>query len=127
MLSDTYLPYALGGGYVISGLLSRFVVRNMDILSRYNAEDVSMGTWLAPLNITRRHDVRFDTEWKSRGCQNKFLVTHKQSPSDMRAKADMLSRSNGVLMCQSETHRRKEYVYNWAGKASDCCPGRGKN
>ena len=31
-------------------------------------------------NISRSHGwlCRFDTEWKSRGCSNKFLVTHKQ-------------------------------------------------
>jgi len=38
MLSDTYLPYAMGGGYVIAGSLARFVVRNRELLSLYNAE-----------------------------------------------------------------------------------------
>jgi hypothetical protein len=33
------------------------------------AQDVSVGLWLAPLNLTRWHDVRFDTEWKvAPGC-----------------------------------------------------------
>ena len=29
---------------------------------------------------------RFDTEWKSRGCSSKFLVTHKQTEADMKIK-----------------------------------------
>ena len=36
--------------------------------------------WVELLGISRSHGwlCRFDTEWKSRGCSNKFLVTHKQ-------------------------------------------------
>lgn len=41
-------------------------------------EDVSVGIWLAPLRIERRHDRRFDTEWRSRGCLNHYVITHKQ-------------------------------------------------
>ena len=29
---------------------------------------------LCGAQVTRKHDPRFDTEWKSRGCNNKFLV-----------------------------------------------------
>lgn len=59
-------------------------------------QDTSIGLWLTSLNITRKHDIRFDTEWKvsvlykcdltlqkSRGCQNNHLVSHKQTPEDM--------------------------------------------
>ncbi len=38
-----------------------------------------MGTWLAPLKVNRVHDVRFDTEFRSRGCSNSYLMSHKQS------------------------------------------------
>lgn len=27
-------------------------------------QDVSVGVWLAPLKLNRKHDLRFDTEWK---------------------------------------------------------------
>ena len=32
-------------------------------------KDVSLGLWLAPYNITRKHDTRFDSEWKVRCSQ----------------------------------------------------------
>lgn len=66
MLCDTYLPYALGGGYVLGRPLVAHVVAAAPLLAAYTSEDVSVGAWLAPLNVTRRHDVRFDTEWKVR-------------------------------------------------------------
>ena len=79
-------------------------------LQLFNSEDASVGAWLAGTTATRWHDprcrdyssnsprmgwtfgyikkswvigwlCRFDTEWKSRGCSNKFLVTHKQVDS----------------------------------------------
>ena len=46
-----YLPYALGGGYVLSEDVVRYVVRNEAWLTRYNNEDASLGVWLAPLNL----------------------------------------------------------------------------
>lgn len=70
--------------------------------------------------------TRFDTEWKSRGCSNRFLVTHKQvqtnvsdfwlfhafnkthiqlnvclqTPADMKIKWKRLVRSNTI--CNGE-------------------------
>ncbi|CAB3237308.1 unnamed protein product [Arctia plantaginis] len=83
-LCDNYLPYALGGGYVISRSIVEYIGRNADILGHYNSEDVSMGVWTAALDgVNRVHDIRFDTEWKTRGCSIQMLVRHKQTPSDM--------------------------------------------
>ncbi|CAH0722627.1 unnamed protein product, partial [Brenthis ino] len=83
-LCDTYLPYALGGSYIISQSIVQYVARNSDLLSHYNSEDVSMGVWTAALDgINRVHDIRFDTEWKSRGCDSNMFARHKQTPSDM--------------------------------------------
>ena len=65
---------------------------------------------------------RFDTEWKSRGCSNKFLVTHKQvdkyfselhtmifsylqTPADMKIKWKRLVRSNTI--CDGEETKVK--------------------
>ncbi|EGD81785.1 hypothetical protein PTSG_02498 [Salpingoeca rosetta] len=63
-LCDRYLPYALGGGYVISSTVVDFIVNNHHLLTKYKSEDVSMGVWTSSLNIVRQHDQRFDTEWK---------------------------------------------------------------
>eukprot|EP00040_Diaphanoeca_grandis_P003839 m.26075 g.26075 ORF g.26075 m.26075 type:complete len:427 (-) comp15268_c2_seq1:53-1333(-) len=126
---NRYLPYALGGGYVVSGAIVDLIVQDktkMSLYSRFNAEDVSMGLWTAPLNITRRHDTRFDTEWKSRGCSNKYIVMHRSSPKDMHARHQMLLKTSFAEHCVEEfRNKRVEYEYNWTALPSECCPGRG--
>ncbi|XP_063049478.1 beta-1,3-galactosyltransferase 6 isoform X1 [Engraulis encrasicolus] len=79
-LCDYYLPYALGGGYVLSADLVTFVHINAAYLKTWQSEDVSLGAWLAPVDVKRVHDPRFDTEYKSRGCSNKYLVTFALCP-----------------------------------------------
>ncbi|NXU21289.1 B3GT6 galactosyltransferase, partial [Pardalotus punctatus] len=83
VLCDFYLPYALGGGYVISADLVRYLRLSREYLNLWQSEDVSVGVWLAPVDVKRVHDPRFDTEYKSRGCSNEYVVSHKQSVEDM--------------------------------------------
>lgn len=45
VLCDHYLPYANGGGYVLSTKLVNFIARNWDLLQLYNSEDVSVGMY----------------------------------------------------------------------------------
>ncbi|KZS05998.1 N-acetyllactosaminide beta-1,3-N-acetylglucosaminyltransferase 4 [Daphnia magna] len=118
-LCDTYLPYALGGGYVLSSDLVEFIAKNAPFLQQYKSEDVSVGVWLSPLKIHRVHDVRFDTEFKSRGCYNKYLITHKQSANQMREKHANLVKTG--KLCQSELRVRYSYNYNWTVLPSKCC------
>ena len=92
--TNRYIPYAFGGGYVLSHDLVRYISENSELLKQFNNEDVSIGTWLAPLkNVRRVHDVRFDTESISRGCNNKHIVSHKQSVKDLKSKHFMLNNS----------------------------------
>lgn len=118
-LCDTYLPYALGGGYILSSDLVEFIAKNGPLLQQYKSEDVSVGVWLSPLKIHRIHDVRFDTEFKSRGCYNEYLITHKQSANDMRVKHDSLMKTG--KLCPSELRVRYSYNYNWTVLPSKCC------
>ena len=118
-LCDRYLPYALGGGYVISADLVHKVSLVSDSLRLYNNEDTSLGVWLSPYRAERRHDLRFDTEFKSRGCLNNYLVTHKQSPQEMRTKHNLLQ-SKGTL-CEQEVIVRQAYEYDWMVEPSKCC------
>lgn len=117
---DRYLPYALGGGYVISKNLTKFIADFGDSLSRFNSEDISVGTWLTPFNnIHRRHDVRFDTAYMPRKCKDYHIVLHKRTPKDMRAIF------NGDL-CSSEVtydsnKRPVEYFYDWSQSPVKCC------
>ncbi|KAH9634091.1 hypothetical protein HF086_001293 [Spodoptera exigua] len=121
-LCDNYLPYALGGGYVISRSIVDFVGRNADMLGHYNSEDVSMGVWTASLDgMNRVHDVRFDTQWKTRGCSTQMLVRHKQAPADMFQLYKTLVHSHGQKLCKTETILGKSYLYKWDVLPSMCC------
>ncbi|XP_029433950.1 beta-1,3-galactosyltransferase 6 [Rhinatrema bivittatum] len=119
VLCDYYLPYALGGGYLLSWDLVRYLRLSRDYLATWQSEDVSLGAWLAPLDLQRVHDPRFDTEYKSRGCSNKYLVTHKQSIEDMLEKHQTLAKEG--KLCKEEIRLRLSYVYDWNVPPSQCC------
>ena len=118
-LCDHYLPYAMGGGYVISSDLIHRVAVNADGIQLYNNEDVSVGVWLSSFNAERKHDVRFDTESTSRGCRNDHLISHKQPINEMLAKFNSLKTKG--LQCHNEYTIRKPYSYNWRAQPSKCC------
>ena len=111
----------MGGGYVLSHDLVNYISTNSELLKPFNSEDVSVGTWLSPLkNVHRVHDVRFDTEYKSRGCNNKHIVSHKQSVEELKSKHYGLSSSSRKL-CENEFKLRDSYEYNWNVPPSMCC------
>ena len=118
-LSDRYLPYALGGGYVISGDLLHYIAVNAKGLQLYHSEDVSVGVWLSGFVAERKHDVRFNTEFVSRGCRNIYLVSHKQSVHDMKSKYYNMQKTG--KQCQKEYQTRHSYIYNWTVPPSECC------
>lgn len=87
--------------------------------SLYVSEDVSVGVWLSPLNITRVHDPRFDTEFVSRGCSNSYFITHKHSEKEIRhLYSEMVTHGK---MCVKETKIKPSYIYNWTVPPSQCC------
>lgn len=118
-LCDYYLPYALGGGYVLSADLVHYLRLSREYLRAWHSEDVSLGAWLAPVDVQREHDPRFDTEYKSRGCSNQYLVTHKQTLEDMLEKHQTLTREG--RLCKQEVQLRLSYVYDWSAPPSQCC------
>ena len=118
-LCDRYLPYALGGGYILSGDLVHNIAVTADSVQLYNSEDVSMGVWLAGFEVERKHDVRFNTEFVSRGCRNDYIVSHKQSVQDMRLKYQLLKTKG--KQCEKEYQNRASYEYNWNEPPSKCC------
>lgn len=77
------------------------------------------GAWLAPLQVNRVHDFRFDTEYRSRGCNNQHIISHKQSIDEMHQKHRQL-RETGKL-CVEEIHLRNSFIYNWAAPPTECC------
>ncbi|XP_065194352.1 beta-1,3-galactosyltransferase 6-like [Sycon ciliatum] len=119
VLCDRYITYAKGGAYVLDSSLVAYIARNRDMLVKFNSEDVSVGTWLAPIAVDRQHDPRFDTEYISRGCDNRFIAMHKQS-APLMAQLALNYRYQGVL-CSTESRKRGSYIYNWTVPPSQCC------
>jgi galactosylxylosylprotein 3-beta-galactosyltransferase len=120
-LCDFYLPYAAGGGYVISRDLVELLHENRDSLKRYSCEDVSLGAWLAPYNIERRHDTRFNTESRSRGCKSVFMVSHKVSAGDMFQMYESLQLDGTLCAASRQWYSYDGFIYNWTISTDHCC------
>ena len=58
-LSTVYLPYARGGGYIISADLILLLAKQSKRLKWHLNEDVSVGSWLAAFHYERRDDDLF--------------------------------------------------------------------
>lgn len=120
-LCSKYLPYALGGGYVISQGLVEYVEKNANVLSLYASEDISVGIWFSGMrNVFRKHDCRFDTAYMARKCKDYYMVLHKRSAEDMREmfKGDVCNDGkNG----NDDAKRPVEYFYNWKAAPMQCC------
>lgn len=114
-----YLPYALGGGYVLSKQVVDILLRYSHRLKMYCNEDVAIGSWLAPYDITRTHDLRFDVEAKSHGCSSNHIISHKQETADFYQKHTNLNRHN--KLCSEEVELVPSYVYNWTTLPRECC------
>lgn len=86
----------------------------------YNSEDTSVGAWLASVsNIVRIHDIRFDTEWTTRGCQDYYLISHNLSTNKMVEMYDNIVKFG--RLCNRETINRSHYLYDWGFPPSKCC------
>ncbi|XP_060517498.1 beta-1,3-galactosyltransferase 6 [Cylas formicarius] len=119
-ICDRYVPYALGGGYIMSKKLVLFIGRNAADLRMFKSEDISVGLWLSSVNnIIRIHDIRFDTEWISRGCKNYHLISHGVSTVEMRVRYENLLANK--QLCTEESIKRDFYLYNWSLPPSQCC------
>ncbi|XP_016979015.1 beta-1,3-galactosyltransferase 6 [Drosophila rhopaloa] len=115
-LSKNYLPYALGGGYVLSRKLCEYIVNSSQLLTPYVSEDVSVGTWLTPLrHVYRWHDPRFDTGYMPRKCQPYHIVLHKRNLEMMTDIYD------GKLCSGTVSSSLSEYYYDWTRTADKCC------
>ena len=83
-LCQTYLPYAVGGGYVLSYDLILYIVENSNKLERFKNEDVSLGTWLAPLKVNRIDDPAFNMGGLNLGgCSDSHVAIHPVSDTEM--------------------------------------------
>uniref|UniRef100_A0AC35U4R7 Hexosyltransferase n=1 Tax=Rhabditophanes sp. KR3021 TaxID=114890 RepID=A0AC35U4R7_9BILA len=119
VLCDRYLPYQLGGGYVLSKVLVSYIATNLPLLKMYKSEDVAVGAWLAGLDVKYVHDPRFDTEFASRGCNNEYLITHKQNESMMGVLYKNIVKTG--KLCSKEFRKRPSYIYDFSVDPSLCC------
>ncbi|XP_017061523.1 beta-1,3-galactosyltransferase 6 [Drosophila ficusphila] len=115
-LSQNYLPYALGGGYVLSQQLCEYILNSSHLLTPYVSEDVSIGTWVAPLrHVYRWHDPRFDTGYMPRKCQPYHIVLHKRN-------LKMMTDIYGDKLCSNTgSSSLPEYYYDWTKTSDKCC------
>lgn len=119
-LCSKYLPYALGGGYIISQQLVQYVDTNSEILNLYTSEDISVGIWFSSMrNVFRKHDCRFDTAYMARPCKDYHIVLHKRSAEDMRRIFKRAQCSNELT--DDNVKRPLEYFYNWKTSPMQCC------
>ncbi len=116
-----YLPYAFGGGYLLSGELVGLLVQNEQFLKMYNNEDVAIGSWLATYNLEYKHDSRFNTESSSRGCKYPFLILHKVSTSEMFYYHNSYEQEDRYCSWRTNWHSYHGYLYNWKALPLDCC------
>lgn len=114
-----YIPYAMGGGYVLSQRLIQLLARFSEKLLLYQNEDVTMGAWMVPYDIERLHELRFNTEGYSHGCNNNYIITHKEKAATFVLKRKSML-TNGTI-CQVEKENKSAYEYNWTAPPMDCC------
>jgi len=67
-LGKTYLPFAIGGGYILSSDLIRLIIENIEYLQWHPNEDTAVGSWLAPYRFELRDDKLI---CRSLGSENK--------------------------------------------------------
>lgn len=77
-LADTYLPYALGGGYILSSDLVSLIVEDAEYLRWRINEDTAVGSWLAPYQYERRNDklicIMFFNKKRSKKCPEYHIM-----------------------------------------------------
>ena len=88
-LTKRYTPFAIGGAYILSGDLVHLIVGLEKCLQLYQNEDISVGLWLAPYHIERKHDYRF--------CRSSHTCLHDTIMFLGRSKEQLLSLFKSML------------------------------
>ena len=120
-ICKSYLPYAFGGGYILSRDLIQLLAENELYLKQYKSEDVSVGAWLSPYNIERRHDARFNTQGYTKGCKWPYLISHKVSATFMYQLQNSLTTEGTFCSRTTYFHRHHGFMYDWTAPLSRCC------
>lgn len=116
-----YFPYALGGCYVLSRSVVSMVVRfSKKLYTGYVNEDTSMGSWLAPYNIIRVHDLRFTFDFQTAACNRNYIASHLHNITTLHEHYRRLVRYEAL--CDRDIESQARYIYNWRGiSPMQCC------
>ena len=80
------------------------------------------GCGWVPMKLERRHDVRYDMEFVSRGCRNEYTVSHKQSINlRIRGRSRGHWRQLVISVRKPEYQTRLSCEYNWNAEPTKCC------
>ena len=121
-ICEAYVPFALGGGYVLSRAITRLLARNADSLKQYTSEDVSVGAWLAPYNIELKHDARFNVNTPSRGCKDPYLISHKINTKQMLSYHESMLLEGKMCSWRTYSSGASGYIYDWTHcNTKKCC------
>ena len=119
-LCETFLPFPEGGGYIVSRDIVEMITTLGPYLQHMDNDDGAMGVWTAPYDhIKRQHDTRFNTGLKSRGCSNKYFITHPETAETIAAKHKLLTSEK--KLCEKEEQIVPGYEYKWDVPMKDCC------
>jgi len=80
-LTKQYTPFAIGGAYILSNDLVHLIVGLEKCLHYYPSEDVSVGLWLSPYQIERKHDQRFCRH--SQTCEHDTIMFLGRSEKEL--------------------------------------------
>ncbi len=84
-LTEMYLPYAIGAGYILSGDLVRCISLVSNHLMLYHNEDVSVSVWISPYNVERVNDNRVCENMPGiyYQCRKSAIILHPISAQEM--------------------------------------------
>ena len=118
---ETFLPYALGGGYVLSMDIVLLLARIESHLKIYKNEDASLGAWLAPFNIRKLSDARFNSGSISRGCKSPYILTHKINVTMMHKMYTAMMNQGYFCIPEYQWFKSYGHLYSWRQQPSRCC------
>lgn len=75
--SRSYPPFPCGGGYVINKNIVDYIVRNLELLERFQGEDVSLGIWLGGLSVIRDRPKKLSGNNVQKFILNKYYGRHE--------------------------------------------------
>lgn len=94
---NTYMRYAAGLGYVLGRPLVRSLMKYPDHLRQFVSEDVSIGLWMMPFHLTRKHEPLFAIS--PAACTNKTIIIHQRGSLENIERAAIALVKTGRLLC----------------------------